>query len=176
MVQHLGSARVVLPSIVNSIIQLCRRAYAILIFVADLLRSPVLLVTRLYFFWQLFQDGQGKLNNLGKVSEYFASLGIPLPALNAWFTGAIEMSCSLLLIIGLATRPAALLVFIVMTVAYITGDRDAVLQIFSDPDKFVKADPFPYLVMALVLFFAGPGWISVDKLLSRFFRREKSLP
>jgi putative oxidoreductase len=160
----------------SSITQLCQRAYAILIAVADLLRSPVLLVTRLYFFWQLFQDGQGKLNNLAKVSEYFASLGIPFPTVNAWITGAIEMFCSLLLIIGLATRPAALLVFIVMTVAYITGDRDAVLQIFSDPDKFVKADPFPYFVMALVLFLAGPGWISVDKLLSRFFGRRSSAP
>jgi putative oxidoreductase len=154
-------------------IQLCQRAYAILIFVADLLRSPVLLVTRLYFFWQLFQDGQGKLNNLAKVSEYFASLGIPLPTLNAWITGSIELVGSLLLIIGLATRPVALLIFGVMTVAYLTGDRDAVLQIFSDPDKFVKADPFPYFVMALVLFFAGPGWISVDKLLSRFFGKKE---
>jgi putative oxidoreductase len=157
----------------NSIIHLCQRAYAILITVADLLRSPVLLVTRLYFFWQLFQDGQGKLNNLAKVSEYFASLGIPFPTLNAWITGTIEIFASLLLIIGLATRPAALLVFGVMTVAYLAGDRDAVLQVFSDPDQFIKAAPFPYFVMALVLFFAGPGWISVDKLLSRFFGKKE---
>jgi putative oxidoreductase len=157
----------------NSIAQLCQRAYAILISVADLLRSPVLLVIRLYFFWQLFQDGQGKLANLAKVAEYFGTLGIPFPTVNAWITGSIEMFCSLLLIVGLATRPAALLVLIVMTVAYITGDRAAVLQIFSDPDKFVKADPFPYFVMALVLFLAGPGWISVDKLLSRFFGKKE---
>ena len=157
----------------SSIIELCQRAYAILISVAGLLRSPALLVTRLYFFWQLFQDGQGKLNNLAKVSEYFGSLGIPFPTVNAWITGSIELFGSLLLIIGLATRPIALLIFCVMTVAYITGDREAVLQIFSDPDKFVKADPFPYFVMALVLFLAGPGWISVDKLLSLFFRKKE---
>jgi putative oxidoreductase len=153
----------------NSIRQLCQRAYAILISVADLLRSPVLLVIRLYFFWQLFQTGQGKLTNIAKVSEYFGTLGVPLPTLNVWIAGSIETFGSLLLIIGLATRPVALLVLIVMTVAYLAGDRAAVLQVFSDPDKFVKADPFPFFVMALVLFFAGPGWISVDKLLSRFF-------
>ena len=157
----------------SSITQLCQRAYAVLIAVADLLRSPVLLVIRLYFFWQLFQVGQSKLANLAKVSEYFGTLGIPFPTVNAWITGNIEMFCSLLLIVGLATRPAALLVLIVMTVAYIAGDRAAVLQIFSDPDKFVKADPFPYFVMALVLFLAGPGWISVDKLLSRFFWKKE---
>jgi hypothetical protein len=38
---------------------------------------------------------------------------------------------------------------------------------------FVAASPFPYFVMALVLFFAGPGWISVDKLLSRFFGKKE---
>jgi len=157
----------------NKLFKLAQRGYEIVVLSANFLRSPLLLFLRVYFFWQLFQDGQGKLNNLPKVSEYFASLGIPLPTLNAWITGSIELVGSLLLIIGLATRPVALLIFGVMTVAYLTGDRDAVLQIFSDPDKFVKADPFPYFVMALVLFFAGPGWISVDKLLSRFFGKKE---
>jgi len=153
----------------NSITQTCQRAYAILISVADLLRSPVLLAIRLYFFWQLFQTGQAKLTNIAKVSEYFGTLGIPLPTLNVWIVGSIETFGSLLLIIGLATRPVALLVLIVMTVAFLTGDRAALLQVFSDPDKFIKSDTFPFFVMALVLFLAGPGWISVDKLLSRFF-------
>ena len=157
----------------NKLFKLAQRGYEIVVLSANFLRSPLLLFLRVYFFWQLFQDGQGKLNNLPKVSEYFASLGIPLPTLNAWITGSIELVGSLLLIIGLATRPVALLIFGVMTVAYLTGDRDAVLQIFSNPDKFVKADPFPYFVMALVLFFAGPGWISVDKLLSRFFGKKE---
>jgi putative oxidoreductase len=157
----------------NKLLNFARRGYEVVVLTAKLLQSPLLLFSRVYFFWQLFQDGQGKLNNLAKVSEYFASLGIPLPTLNAWITGSIELVGSLLLIIGLATRPVALLIFGVMTVAYLTGDRDAVLQIFSDPDKFVKAAPFPYFVMALVLFFAGPGWISVDKLLSRFFGKKE---
>jgi putative oxidoreductase len=157
----------------NKLLNFARRGYEVVVLTAKLLQSPLLLFSRVYFFWQLFQDGQGKLNNLAKVSEYFASLGIPLPTLNAWITGSIELVGSLLLIIGLATRPVALLIFCVMTVAYITGDREAVLKIFSDPDKFVKADPFPYFVMALVLFFAGPGWISVDKLLSRFFGKKE---
>jgi DoxX len=54
-----------------------------------------------YFFWQLFPTGQGKLTNIGKVSEFFTSLGIPLPTLNAYFIGSLECFGSLLLIIGL---------------------------------------------------------------------------
>jgi hypothetical protein len=32
-----------------------------------------------------FFDRKGKLANIGKVSEFFASLGIPLPTFNAYF-------------------------------------------------------------------------------------------
>ena len=47
--------------------------------VANLLQSPFLLALRLYFFWQLFQTGQGKLSNIGKIIDFFTSLGIPAP-------------------------------------------------------------------------------------------------
>ena len=99
-----------------------------------------LLVLRLYFFWQLFLTGKGKLGNIEKVSEFFGSLGIPLANLNAYFIGSLECFGSLLLIIGLASRPLALLIVISMAVAYVTADFEAVSSIFSDPDKFVKAD------------------------------------
>jgi len=128
-------------------------------------QSPFLLVLRLYFFWQLFLSGKGKLANIGKVSEFFASLGIPLPTLNAYLIGSLECFGSLLLIIGLMSRPLALLVLLSMIVAYVTADFEAVSSIFSDPDKFVKADPFPFLLTALIVFVFGPGRFSVDALL-----------
>ncbi len=71
----------------------------------------------------------------------------------------------MLLIIGLASRPLALLVLLSMTAAYLTADFEAVSGIFSDPDKFVKADPFPFLLTALIVFLFGPGRFSVDALL-----------
>jgi putative oxidoreductase len=76
------------------------------------------------------------------VSEFFASLGIPLPTLNVYFIGSLECFGSLLLIIGLAWRPLSLLIVVSITVAYLTADFEAVSKIFSDPDKFAKADPF----------------------------------
>jgi putative oxidoreductase len=91
---------------------------------------------RVYFFWQLFQTGQGKLAHIENNSDYFASLGIPLPTLNAY-----------------------------MAVAYLTADLEAVTGIFSDPDKFVKADPFPYLISALIVLAFGPGKFSIDALI-----------
>jgi putative oxidoreductase len=52
-----------------------------------------------------------------------------------------------------------------MAVAYLTADLEAVTGLFSDPDKFVKADPFPYLVTALIVLVFGPGKFSIDALI-----------
>jgi putative oxidoreductase len=151
----------------NSIMLLVRRAYDLLITVANYLQSPLLLALRVYFFWQLFLAGKGKLSNIGKVIEFFTSLGIPAPAINAYFVSGLECFGGLLLIIGLASRPIAFMIAISMSVAYVTGDFEAVTSIFRDPDKFVKADPFPYLLVALIVFAFGPGLLSIDALLGR---------
>jgi putative oxidoreductase len=128
---------------------------------------------RLYFFWQLFLAGKGKLSNIEKVSEFFASLHIPMPALNVYFIGSLECFGSLLLIIGLGSRLLSLLIAISMTVAYLAADFEALSSIFSDPDKFVKADPFPFLLAALIVLVFGPGLFSIDALLERILRRKE---
>jgi putative oxidoreductase len=152
----------------NTIRNALWRAYELLVAFGNLLQSPLLLALRLYFFWQLFLTGKGKLSNIGKVIDFFTSLGIPAPSLNAYFVSALECFGSLLLIIGLASRPLALLIVISMSVAYLTGDFEAVSSIFSDPDKFVKADPFPFLLTALIVLVFGPGFYSIDSLLKRW--------
>jgi putative oxidoreductase len=149
-----------------------RRRYELLVAGANLLQSPLLLALRLYFFWQLFLSGNGKLSNIGKVSEFFASLGIPLPTLNAYLVGSLECFGSVFLIIGLASRAVSLPIVISMTVAYLTADLEAVQSMFSDPDKFVKADPFPFLLSALIVLVFGPGRFSVDALIKRRVGRD----
>lgn len=155
----------------NRLIGPVRRGYELLVRCCNLLRSPLLLALRLYFFWQLFLTGQGKLTHLGKVSEYFASLGIPFPTLNAGLAGATETFGSLLLMAGLASRLAAIPVVVTMVVAYLTADPEAVTHIFSDPDKFVQAAPFPFLLAALIVLAFGPGVFSVDAWIGMTFRR-----
>jgi len=97
----------------------------------ELLQSPFLVLLRVYFFWQLFQTGQGKLAHIENNSDYFASLGIPLPTLNAYMAGATETFGNLLLIVGLASRLTAIPITVVMAVAYLTADLEAVTGIFS---------------------------------------------
>jgi putative oxidoreductase len=158
---------------VNAARDIIRRAYELLVTGTNFLQSPLLLALRVYFFWQLFLTGKGKLSNIGKVSEFFTSLSIPLPTLNAYFIGSLECFGSLLLIIGLASRPLALLIVISMSVAYLAADFEAVSSIFNDPDKFVKGDPFPFLFTALIVLVFGPGLFSIDALLKRILRRRQ---
>jgi putative oxidoreductase len=54
------------------------------------LQSPFLLSVRLYWGWQLAQSGWGKVHHLSGVAEYFASLGLPMPAPMAVFIACVE--------------------------------------------------------------------------------------
>ena len=148
-----------------------QRAYALLVSCADSLQSPFLLFVRVYWGWQFVVDGWGKLHNLPKVIEYFGSLGLPAPGPTAYFVSILELVGGVLLALGLGGRLIALLLTANMTVAYITGDRAALLSIFSDPDKFSAAAPFTYLMASLIILIFGPGRFSLDYLIERWWIR-----
>lgn len=147
-----------------------RWAYALLIKIGNSLQSPFLLFVRLYWGWQFAVDGWGKLHNIAKVTEYFGSLGLPAPGPTAYFVSILELIGGVLLALGLGSRLIAFLLTANMTVAYITGDREALLSIFSDPDKFIAAAPFSYLMASLVILIFGPGRFALDALATRRWR------
>jgi putative oxidoreductase len=53
-----------------------------------------------------------------------------------------------------------------MIVAYVTADRDALLSIFSSPDKFTAAAPYTFLIASLIVLIFGAGRVSVDAVLA----------
>ena len=146
-------------------------AYGRLVHFQELLRSPFLLFIRLYWGWQFFQAGKGKFGNIDHVIGFFQGLGIPLPKLNAYVVGTTETFGGLLLMLGLAARLATIPLTIAMIVAYLTADLAAVRGIFSDPEAFVKAAPFSFLLTSLIVLIFGPGFFSLDNLIERFKRK-----
>jgi putative oxidoreductase len=150
---------------------LISKANSLLATVGRFLQCPVLLVIRLYWGWQFFLTGRGKLEHLDKTTAFFASLGIPAPHLNAIMAASTECTCGLLLLAGLFSRFAATALIGVMCVAYLTADHEAVTSIFSDPDKFTGADPFLFLYASVLVFCFGPGKIALDTLV---FREKKA--
>jgi putative oxidoreductase len=133
------------------------------------LKSPFLLFVRLYWGWQLAQSGWGKLHNLPKVTDFFTSLNLPMPAQMAVFISCIEFFGGIFLALGLLSRLTALVLTVNLIMAYVTADREALLSIFSNPDKFSAAAPYVFLVASLIILIFGPGKIAVDTLLGRLF-------
>jgi putative oxidoreductase len=144
-----------------------RRLYKSFFTGVDYLRSPFLLAVRLYWGWQLIQSGWGKLHNLPKVTDFFTSLNLPMPAQMAVFISCIEFFGGIFLAVGLLSRLTAFVLTINMIMAYVTADREALQSIFSDPDKFYAAAPYVFLIASLIILIFGPGKICLDALLER---------
>jgi putative oxidoreductase len=154
-------------------ITLAEKSYRGLIAFATTLQSPVLLLIRIYWGWQFFLTGKGKLLDLAKPTEFFQSLGIPFPHAQAIIAGCTECFGGLLLLIGLGTRLVSIPMIILLIVAYLTADMDRVRVIFSDPDKFVTADEFLFLFAVVIAFIFGPGKFSIDWLIGKKFSHSR---
>jgi putative oxidoreductase len=138
-----------------------------------LCQSVLLLLIRFYFFWQLFKVGLAKLENISTPIGFFTKLGITYPEINACVVGCTECFGGILIVAGLASRLAAIPVTISMAVAYWIADRNAVLNIWGHPDKFISAPEFPFFLAALIVLCFGPGWFSLDAIFGRLFRRRE---
>ena len=131
-----------------------------LLALAKRLDSVALLVVRLTVGVLFVSTGWGKVHNLASVVEYFGQLHIPAPAFNATLASWTELLGGSLLVLGLASRLAALPLMVTMTVALLTALLD---KIHSLPDLFGQVE-WTYLVLLLVVVVFGPGAASLDAL------------
>jgi putative oxidoreductase len=150
----------------KSLLQKAEAGYRWLVKAEDFLQSPFLLAIRAYWGWQFLESGIGKFSHIDKVVSFFTDLGIPAPTLNAYFNASLETVGGVLLILGLASRLIAVPLVINMIVAYITADREALTSFFSEPAKFFAADPFPFLMVSLLILIFGPGKLSLDAFIA----------
>src|SRR5271163_4137046 len=147
-----------------------RKGYGYLIIAASSLQSAFLLGIRLVWGYELFEAGSGKLLHIEKPIGYFTSLGIPFPVENAYLVGCTEMFGGIFLALGLLSRLTAIPLIIDFIVAYLTTEQDALHKLIHfDPDAFISADPFTYLLASVIVFIFGPGAYSVDGILKRVF-------
>jgi putative oxidoreductase len=127
------------------------------------------LVVRLSVGIEFFGSGLGKLEKLPGFIQYFRSLGIPFPELQAPFVACVELVCGSLVLIGLLTRPAALMLCGLMVVAivtaaapehHITASWHGLLEFFYLPEWCL-------LLLLAWLVLAGPGRASLDARMGR---------
>jgi putative oxidoreductase len=101
----------------------------------------------------------------------FEKIGFTDPAFWAYFTGTFEIICSLMILIGLLTRIAAIPLFIIMVTAFITTKWPLLL----DKGFWVMAHEyrtdFAMTLLLIYLIFSGGGGWSID---SKFVKTAKS--
>src|SRR3984885_5625617 len=160
----------------NDVLLRIKKLYNLFFYYVAFGQSPFLLFVRLYWGYQLIQSGWGKLHHLSNVTEFFTSLGLPMPAQTALAISCLEFFGGIALAIGLLSRFTALVLTINMIMAYVTADREALFSIFSDPDKFYAAAPYTFLVATIIILLFGPGKFALDALLERKFGPSASPP
>jgi putative oxidoreductase len=160
----------------DSILLQLHKLYGWFARMASYLQCPFLLFVRLYWGFQIAQNGWGKLHNLANVTTFFASLGLPAPGPTATFVATFEFVGGILLFVGLGSRLIGLMLAVDMTMAYVTADREALFSFFKDPGKFYVADPYTFWFAGLLILIFGPGLIAMDTLVERWIIKREKLP
>ncbi len=131
------------------------------------------LAVRLSVGIEFFGSGLGKLGKLPGFIQYFRMLGVPFPELQAPFVASVEFVCGTLIVVGLATRPAALMLCGVMTVAIVTAaaPEHHITATWRGLLDFFYLPEWCLLLLLGLLIFAGPGRASLDARIGRNVQR-----
>jgi putative oxidoreductase len=128
------------------------------------------LLVRLVVGIAFFFDGKGKLAHLDNVTKYFTSLHIPAPHANAVFVSVVELVGGALLVVGLATRVAALFLIGTMAVALWTailpGLRAQGMHGFDLLVGACASLELTYIAVFVWLAWNGAGDASIDRVLA----------
>lgn len=123
--------------------------------------QPTLLAARILLGLLFVMAGVGKLGDVAGFGGYMASGGIP--AVLAWPVVLFEIGAGLALIVGFATRPAALALAAFCVVS-------GLLYHFDPADQMQMTQLLKNLALAggyLALFVTGAGTLSVDARMGR---------
>jgi putative oxidoreductase len=96
----------------------------------------------------------------------FVKIGLPAPDVLAPFVGVVEIGCGLLVLLGLATRLAALLLVIDMLVAMATTKLPILVQRGFWAMAHEARTDWAMLLGALFLLLVGAGPLSLDRRLA----------
>ncbi|HWM48700.1 MAG TPA: DoxX family protein [Xanthobacteraceae bacterium] len=125
--------------------------------------SVLLLVGRILLGWLFFVSGYGKLMNIAGTAGYLTNLGVPAPELSAWIVAIVEFALGAVLILGLATRYASLVLFVFVLIATLLAHRYweyPAAQQQAQFNNFLKN--LAIMGGALAFFVTGAGRISID--------------
>lgn len=118
---------------------------------------------RLILAYGFYGPAMMKWNNIGNVAEWFGSIGIPMPTLNAYLAASTEIAGVVLLALGLGTRLISIPLIFTMFVAIVTVHLGNGFEAGNNGLEI----PSYYILMLFALFISGAGRISLDNIISK---------
>ena len=136
------------------------------IFDVEAVKDPLLLVARILMMLLFLVFGSQKLTAFGGTMGYFGNLGVPMPAIATCIAIAVELGVGTAIILGLFTRPLAIVLAIYTIVVALIGHPVWTLsgadQINAEINFFKNVSIMGGL---FVLFITGAGRYSLDSRL-----------
>jgi putative oxidoreductase len=128
---------------------------------SEYLKSLALLLARLVLAYGFYEPAMMKWSDISAVAQWFGSIGIPLPTLNAYMAASTEITGVVLLTLGLFIRAISIPLMVVMIVAIFTVHL---------PNGFNAGNngfeiPLYYMLFLFIFLSHGAGKFSLDNLI-----------
>ncbi|MEY5048269.1 MAG: hypothetical protein RLZZ175_1628 [Bacteroidota bacterium] len=120
-----------------------------------------LLAIRFILAYGFYEPAKNKISNINSIAEWFKSMELPFPLLQAYLATYTEIVGVILLTLGFATRLISIPLMIIMLVAIKTVHWE---NGFAAGENGFEI-PLYYLFMLLAIFTQGAGKASIDYLI-----------
>jgi len=125
------------------------------------------LLFRLVLSYGFFKPAMMKWDNIEGIGQWFASMNYPFPLFNAYMAAITETAGFILLLLGLATRIISIPLMVVMLVAIFTVHIGNGFEAGNNGYEI----PLYYLLMLISLLITGPGKLSLDAVVEKYFKK-----
>jgi len=133
--------------------------------VTEYFQSIALFIARLMIAYGFYEPAMSKWKDIDSVAQWFGTMGIPFPTINAYLAASTEIVGVGLLVLGLFTRLISLPLIVIMIVAIFTVH---IGNGFSAGDNGFEI-PLYYMVFLLIFVSHGAGKFSLDNI---FFNKD----
>jgi len=140
---------------------LCKKIYTEFSRLSEYGKSLSLLFARLAIAYGFYEPAMMKWNDIGSVAQWFGSMGIPFPTLNAYMAASTEAVGVVLLTLGLLTRAISLPLIVIMIVAIVTVHLPNGFSAGANGFEI----PLYYMLFLFIFFTNGAGKFSADRLI-----------
>ena len=139
----------------------CKQTYMEFSHLSEYGKSLSLLFARVAVAYGFYEPAMMKWADISSVAEWFGSMGIPFPTLNAYMAASTEILGVVLLTLGFLTRFISLPLIVIMIVAIITVHL---------PNGFSAGEngfeiPLYYMLFLFMFFANGAGKFSLDRVI-----------